>query len=313
VYDFDYMYTTNVREPVRADEKHLGRVKRHFVHTQVQTSSFELREISRYQVALKVSRTNRGVPLLEDIPIVGAVFRPAPSAESSIQQNIILGQTTVYPTLFDLMGLRWAPVVVDLDHTSLLDTEHIIRGRRRAIRDFVFHEAQDRVDNFLGLRGKFDGSHYRPDFYHRHDVPSPYHPGGYTYHPRRGDPHVVDRTGREFQRRDNRPPEMQEPPYELYRHRPVEPERVGPALIPERVPITPADSSPDPPFEPIRVAPPTPLPDNVHDAQSRVDGWSPRQGTLHRDPEIRPASFTTTVRYPQHSLRRLPAVQENRR
>ena len=33
VYDFDYMYTTNIREPVRADEKHVGRIKRHFVHT----------------------------------------------------------------------------------------------------------------------------------------------------------------------------------------------------------------------------------------------------------------------------------------
>ena len=52
VYTFDYMYTTNVREPVRADEKHLGRVKRHFVHTDVQTSSYELREVSRYTVAL---------------------------------------------------------------------------------------------------------------------------------------------------------------------------------------------------------------------------------------------------------------------
>ncbi|MEO8498860.1 MAG: hypothetical protein ABI614_27680, partial [Planctomycetota bacterium] len=33
VFHFNYMYTTNIREPVRADEKHLGRVKRHFVDT----------------------------------------------------------------------------------------------------------------------------------------------------------------------------------------------------------------------------------------------------------------------------------------
>lgn len=32
VFGFDYLYTTDVREPVRADEKHLGRIKRHFVH-----------------------------------------------------------------------------------------------------------------------------------------------------------------------------------------------------------------------------------------------------------------------------------------
>src|SRR5690606_8503968 len=88
IYGFDYMYTTNVREPVRADEKHLGRVKRHFVHTDVQTSSYELREISRYTVALKASRTAKGVPLLEDVPLVGTLFRPLPSAESSLQENI---------------------------------------------------------------------------------------------------------------------------------------------------------------------------------------------------------------------------------
>ncbi|MCA9216474.1 MAG: hypothetical protein KDB27_25570, partial [Planctomycetales bacterium] len=101
VYDFNYMYTTDIREPVRADEKHLGRVKRHFLNTQVQTSSYELREVSRYQVALKVARTGQGVPLLQDIPVVGVAFRPLPSAESSIQQNIILGRSVVYPTLFD--------------------------------------------------------------------------------------------------------------------------------------------------------------------------------------------------------------------
>ncbi|MEM9410429.1 MAG: hypothetical protein AAGA30_04915, partial [Planctomycetota bacterium] len=47
VFDFDYMYTTNIREPIRADEKHLGRVKRHFIHTDVQLSNFELRRVSR--------------------------------------------------------------------------------------------------------------------------------------------------------------------------------------------------------------------------------------------------------------------------
>ena len=71
------MYTTDIREPVRADEKHLGRVKRHFLNTQVQTSSYELREVSRYQVALKVARTGQGVPLLQDIPVVGVAIPPS--------------------------------------------------------------------------------------------------------------------------------------------------------------------------------------------------------------------------------------------
>src|SRR5690606_4297346 len=115
VFDFDYMYTTNVREPVRADEKHLGRVRRHFVHTAVQLGNYELREVSRYIVALKAERTGKGVPLLEDIPGLGVLFRPLPSDESALQQNIILAQTVIFPTLFDLMGLRIAPTVAELD------------------------------------------------------------------------------------------------------------------------------------------------------------------------------------------------------
>ena len=67
VFNFQYLFTTDVREPVRADEKHLGRVKRHFVHTDVQLSNFELREVSKYMVALKAARTAKGVPLLEDV------------------------------------------------------------------------------------------------------------------------------------------------------------------------------------------------------------------------------------------------------
>lgn len=246
IYDFDYMYTTNIREPVRADEKHLGRVKRHFIHTQVQTSSFELREISRYQVALKVSRTSRGVPLLEDIPILGPAFRPAPSAESSIQQNIILGRTTVYPTMFDLMGLRWAPHVVDVDHASLLDAEHVVRGRRRAISDYVFDTASARVDEILKLKTDHN-EHYRPDLYHRRRQPSPYHPGGYTYGGQ-SDPNqqpgpetrsIHDPSGRNFERIDRRPPEMQQPPYELYRHTPVAPEPVELGPAPQPIGSTP--------------------------------------------------------------------------
>ncbi len=53
VFHLNYMYTTNVREPVRADEKHLGRIKRHFVDTDVQLGNYELREVSRYRVALE--------------------------------------------------------------------------------------------------------------------------------------------------------------------------------------------------------------------------------------------------------------------
>ena len=147
MYTFDYEYSTNVREPVRADEKHLGRIKRHFVHTEVQTSSYELREISRYTVALKASRTDRGVPLFQDIPFVGYAFRPLPSEESSLQTNIILGSSTVYPTVFDLMGLRWSPYVDGEGSSSLAAEKQRTKTRAELIRS----ELRKRVDQELRI------------------------------------------------------------------------------------------------------------------------------------------------------------------
>jgi len=178
-----------------------------------------LREISRYQVALKASRTSRGIPLLEDIPIAGTLFRPLPSDESSLQQNIILGQTTVYPTLYDLMGLRWSKHVVDLDHVGVRDAEHVIRGRNKVISDFVFDRASEEVDDFLDISNRKE-EHYRPDLYHRQHVPSPYHPGGYIYH-RDGEP-VNDPTGRNFQQQDRRPKHYRDQPlYDSLRRGPA--------------------------------------------------------------------------------------------
>lgn len=151
VYTFDYLYSTNVREPVRADEKHLGRVKRHFVHTDVQTSSYELREISRYTVALKASRTERGVPLFEDIPGVGALFRPLPSAESALQTNIILGSSVIYPTVFDLMGLRWSEYVDELGSETLARSKDSQTNRREELRSHLLRTTTGTVNQTIGL------------------------------------------------------------------------------------------------------------------------------------------------------------------
>jgi hypothetical protein len=175
VFDFNYMYTTQVREPVRADEKHLGRVKRHFVDTEVQLSNFELREVSRYTVALKAARTSRGVPLLEDIPLAGALFRPLPSDESSLQQNVILGQATIFPTLFDLMGLRWAPTVADLDPLRESNREFVVRGRHRALENRVYDFSSQQVDEFL----RIPQSNRRSDLYRSQETIPYVHPNGY--------------------------------------------------------------------------------------------------------------------------------------
>jgi len=170
------MYSTNVREPVRADEKHLGRIKRHFIDTDVQLGNYELREVSRYRVALKASRTARGVPLLEDMPGLGMLFRPLPQAESSLQQNIILAQATIFPTLFDLMGLRWAPAVADLDTLRLQEEEFVYRKRKQFLRNDVYDHSSNKVDEFLRIP---EGDR-RPDLYRNQESIPLDHPNGYT-------------------------------------------------------------------------------------------------------------------------------------
>ena len=175
VFDFNYLYTTEIREPVRADEKHLGRVRQHAIDTDVQLSNYELRQVSKYQVALKASRTSRGVPLLENIPVAGALFRPLPQQESSLQQNLIYAQATIYPTLFDLMGLRWAPAVTDLDSLRLSNAEYIVRGRHRHLQNRVYDYSSSKVDDFL----RTPGSRRRTDLYRTQETIPAQHPNGY--------------------------------------------------------------------------------------------------------------------------------------
>jgi len=175
VFNFQYLYTTDVREPVRADEKHLGRVKRHFVHTDVQLSNFELREVSKYMVALKAARTAKGVPLLQDVPGLGILFRPLPSAESSLQENIIYSQATIFPTLFDLMGLRYAQSIADLDPLATRVAEFAARNRELDLMQRTADIGATRVDD--AVRTPF--GERRQDLY-RPQVTIPYvHPNGY--------------------------------------------------------------------------------------------------------------------------------------
>ncbi|MFM8571291.1 MAG: hypothetical protein ACKOAU_06805, partial [Pirellula sp.] len=175
VFDFNYMYTTQVREPVRADEKHLGRIRQHFIDTDVHLSNFELREVSRYVVALKAARTAKGVPLLEDIPVVGALWRPLPSDEKSLQQNIIMAQATIFPTLFDLMGLRWAPAVSDVDPLQLSNREYIVRNRNRYLENRIYDYSSSKVDEFL----RIPEAARRADLYRSQESIPTLHPNGY--------------------------------------------------------------------------------------------------------------------------------------
>jgi hypothetical protein len=58
-------------------------------------------------VALDIDEQGRGIPLLEDIPVAGALFRPRRSAASTTQQNVILVEAVIYPTAMAMAGKGW--------------------------------------------------------------------------------------------------------------------------------------------------------------------------------------------------------------
>ncbi len=127
-------------------------------------------------MALKAARTAKGVPLLEDVPAVGVLFRPLPSDENSLQQNLIMAQATIFPTLFDLMGLRWASVVSDLDPMDLSNSDFIVRNRRRMLENRVYDESSSYVDEFLRVP---EGAR-RMDLYRSQETIPYVHPNGYS-------------------------------------------------------------------------------------------------------------------------------------
>ena len=175
-FHLNYLYSTNIREPVRADEKHLGRIRQHAIDTDVVSGNYELREVSTYRVVLKAARSARGVPFLEDVPGVGVLFRPAVNAESSLQENVILSQSVIYPTLFDLMGLRWAPAVAELDTNSLQERRFVTSQRERFLKNEVFDNSSAQVDEFL----RVDEARRRADLYRAQQEIPLQHPTGYN-------------------------------------------------------------------------------------------------------------------------------------
>ena len=73
------------------------------------------------------------------------------------------------------MGLRWAPVVADLDPLRLSNDEFIVRNRRRAITNRVFDHSSSEVDKFL----RIPEADRRMDLYRSQETIPSIHPNGY--------------------------------------------------------------------------------------------------------------------------------------
>lgn len=121
-FQFDHVSATMIREPDGTVNPQLPRVERHTVNTEVQLSNMELREISRFNANARLGlpkRTWGGLPIFNSIPwirrnvpLIGWFVKKQGDAPF-VQQSLIFGQTTMYPTIGDLMDLLRNPGAAD--------------------------------------------------------------------------------------------------------------------------------------------------------------------------------------------------------
>jgi hypothetical protein len=121
-FRFDYILSSLIQEPDGTVNPQLPRIERHTVNTEVQLSNLELREISRYESNARLgiaTRYSGGLPIFKDIPyvryipLVGWFVRTSGKAAIT-QESLIFGQTTMYPTIGDIMGLLTTEPTVDI-------------------------------------------------------------------------------------------------------------------------------------------------------------------------------------------------------
>jgi hypothetical protein len=118
-FKFDFVGITRVQEPNGSTDRQLPRIERHTVNTEVQLSNLEMREISRFDSNARVGRPTEykgGFPIVRDIPkvrpylpLLGWFVRRGGKA-AVVQESLIFGQTTIYPTIADIMDLLTPPM-----------------------------------------------------------------------------------------------------------------------------------------------------------------------------------------------------------
>jgi hypothetical protein len=102
-----------VREPEGTTNPRLPRIERHTINTEVQLSNLETREITRFEGNSRLGLATTysgGIPILRDIPgvrhipLIGWFVRRG-GKDAVVQQSVIFGQTTLYPTISDMVNL----------------------------------------------------------------------------------------------------------------------------------------------------------------------------------------------------------------
>ena len=113
-FKFDFVGSSNLQEPNGTTNPTFPRIERHTVNTEVQLSNLETREISRFESNAKLGLPTTywgGFPIFKDIPgfrpwvpLIGWFVRKGGS-NASVQQSVIFGQTTMYPTISRIVDL----------------------------------------------------------------------------------------------------------------------------------------------------------------------------------------------------------------
>jgi hypothetical protein len=110
-FRFDLVSATQIREPNETINPQMPRIERHSVNTEVQLADQEIRLISQFQANSRLGiakRKSGGFPILKDIPGVSEVpligwFVKRGGRAAQTQQSLIFCQTTMYPTLSEVL------------------------------------------------------------------------------------------------------------------------------------------------------------------------------------------------------------------
>ncbi|MCC7477845.1 hypothetical protein IT575_05245 [bacterium] len=120
-FRFDYVYGNIIKDPDNSSggsNPRLPRTESIAIDTEVQVDNFEIREISRFENNVKLGLAERrsgGIPILrdmecfEDVPLIGW-FKKRGGESAVVQHTIIFAQSTMYPTIGDIMDVLTQPL-----------------------------------------------------------------------------------------------------------------------------------------------------------------------------------------------------------
>jgi predicted nucleic acid-binding Zn-ribbon protein len=115
-FQLDHVYSTQIFDPdgsVSHGDLNIPRIEKTTLNTEVQLSNFEIREVSRFENNVKLGlpeKRSGGIPIIKDIPGISEIpllgwFKVRCGKAAEVQYNVIFAQTTMYPTISEIVPL----------------------------------------------------------------------------------------------------------------------------------------------------------------------------------------------------------------